>query len=60
MSVLSWARALASLHDFALSYRSRVCLPGSAVSIRLEYFPTFSGNLLSAFSFDFWMLNREV
>jgi hypothetical protein len=29
-----------------VSYRIRVCLPGRAVSISLEYFPTWSGSVL--------------
>ncbi len=45
MPVLSWASTLASFHD-SRSQSCRVCLPGNAVSILLEYFPTFSGNPL--------------
>ena len=45
MPVLSWASTLASFRDNR-SYSRRVCFPGSAVSILLEYFPTFSGSLL--------------
>ena len=45
MPVLSWASILAFFYD-SLLYNSRVCLPGNAMSILLEYFPTFSGKHL--------------
>ncbi len=46
MPVLSWASMLASIQE-RLSYSSRVCLPGSAMSTSFESFPTLSGSRLS-------------
>ena len=43
--VLSWVSTLASFRDNWL-YSRRVCFPGSAVLILLEYFLIFSGSLL--------------
>jgi hypothetical protein len=43
--VRSYANILASLR-LRVSYRVRVCLPGSAVSISFEYLPTPSGSAL--------------
>ena len=42
--VRSWASTLASFDERG-SYSALVCLPGNAVSILFEYFPTSSGSL---------------
>ena len=42
--VRSWASTLASFDERG-SYSALVCLPGNAVSIFFEYFPTSSGSL---------------
>jgi hypothetical protein len=42
--VRSWASTLASF-GVSWPYSFRVCLPGSAMSTRLDSFPTFSGRL---------------
>ena len=52
--VRNCASILASFR-LKVSYRARVCLPGSAVSISLVYFPTSSGSAFCSRCFAFAM-----